>query len=184
MFEVKKKRRKRDDTSWRHSALNPTTNKTEIAALAFMSDESQDNCNFVLFKDLFKKDEIIFLVDKDSTNIDCIKKWFSKAIVLLCILHVLKFLRTLISTFSCGRGEKECNVRQIQAGTLFSYWRALQRKERRTNSRNCCEVLSNLLEIHLDASKNCFMYYPCREVCRQSFASKLFLQRIKNYEKF
>ena len=41
---------------------------------------------------------MIFLVDKDFTNLDTIKKWFSKAKILLCIFHVLKFIRTLTST--------------------------------------------------------------------------------------
>ena len=43
--------------------LNPTTNKTEIAAVALMSDESQENYDFLLskFKFLCRKEDMIFL---------------------------------------------------------------------------------------------------------------------------
>ena len=55
-FEVEKGRQKLAAFCY----MNPTTNKTEIAAVAFMSDESQDNSSFVLkkFKELSKKDDL------------------------------------------------------------------------------------------------------------------------------
>ena len=80
--------------------LNPLTDKTEVAALALVSTESEENFDFVLscFRSLNPVDEIVFLVDKDFTCIDSIKRTFPRATVLLCIFHVLKFVRSLFAT--------------------------------------------------------------------------------------
>ena len=45
-----------------------------------------------------ERNDYIFLVDKDFTGIETVRRIFSGAIVLLCTFHVLKFMRTLIST--------------------------------------------------------------------------------------
>ena len=80
--------------------LNPLTDKTEVAALALVSTESEENFDFVLscFRSLNPVDEIVFLVDKDFTCIDSIKRTFPRVTVLLCIFHVLKFVRSLFAT--------------------------------------------------------------------------------------
>ena len=103
-FEVEKGRNKLAAFCY----LNPTTNKTEIAALSMMSDETQENYDFVLskFKTLCRREDIMFLVDKDFTNIESIKKAFSEVTILLCVFYVLKYMRTLIST-AVTRVEKQ-----------------------------------------------------------------------------
>ena len=97
-FEVEKGRNKLVAFCY----LNPTTNKTEIAALSMMSDD------FVLskFKTLCRREDIMFFVDKDFTNIESIKKAFSEVTILLCVFYVLKYMRTLIST-AVTRVEKQ-----------------------------------------------------------------------------
>ena len=63
--------------------LNPTTNKTEIVALSMMLDETPENYDFALskFKTLCRRENIMFLVDKDFTNIESIKKAFSEVTI-------------------------------------------------------------------------------------------------------
>ena len=78
--------------------LDLTSHKTEVAAL--MSAEGEGNFNFVLIelKRLNERNDYIFLVDKYFTGIETIKRIFPVATVLLLVFHVLKFMKTLIST--------------------------------------------------------------------------------------
>ena len=81
--------------------LNLTTNKTEIAAIAYIADETASSLDFVFgnFSDLCNnsKDKM-FIVDKDFTQIGSIKKHFPMSIILLCQFHTLKYMRTLMAT--------------------------------------------------------------------------------------
>ena len=80
--------------------LDLTSHKTEVAAFALMSAEGEGNFNFVLIelKRLNERNDYIFLVDKYFTGIETIKRIFPVATVLLSVFHVLKFMKTLIST--------------------------------------------------------------------------------------
>ena len=44
------------------------------------------------------RDPPIIIVDKDFTEISCLKSVFVTSVVLLCVVHVLKYQRLLIST--------------------------------------------------------------------------------------
>ena len=89
--------------------MNPVTNKTEVASIALVSQESEENFDFVLslFRTLYSKDDFIFLVDKDFTCIASIKRAYPNSTVLLCIFHVIKFLRTLFATALTTKEKKE-----------------------------------------------------------------------------
>lgn len=80
--------------------LDLTCDRTEVAAFALVSAEGEGNFNFVLteLKGLNQRDDYIFLVDKDFTGIEAVKRTFPGATVLLCVFHVFKFMKTLIST--------------------------------------------------------------------------------------
>ena len=79
---------------------NPTTTKGEIASLSFMADETQKSLEFVFrsFRRLIVRDPPIIIVDKDFTEISCLKSVFVTSVVLLCIFHVLKYQKLLFST--------------------------------------------------------------------------------------
>ena len=85
------------------------TNKTEVAAISLLSQESEENFNFVLslFRSLYNKNDLIFLVDEDFTCIKSIKQAYPNSTVLLCIFHAIKFLRTLFATALATVEKKE-----------------------------------------------------------------------------
>ena len=81
--------------------LNPTTNKTEIAAIAYISDESSSSLDFVFrhFSNICCGNvEKIFIVDKDFTQLNSINVHFPDCLILLCQFHTLKFIHHLVST--------------------------------------------------------------------------------------
>ena len=80
--------------------LNPTTNKTEIAAIAYTADETAESLDFIFqnFSVLCANPDKIFIVDKDFTQLDSIKRHFPGCTVLLCQFHTLKYMRTLLAT--------------------------------------------------------------------------------------
>ena len=80
--------------------LDSHSNKTEIGAFGLIASESESNFNFILsqFKALNNRNDYIFLVDKDFNSIDCVKRIFTDAVVLLCVFHVLKFMKNLVAT--------------------------------------------------------------------------------------
>ena len=90
-----------DNAQYKVSAvvyLNPTTNKSEIASLSFISDESADNLRFVFtsFKKMTLHDPSVIIVDKDFNEIKLLKEIFPNAVILLCTFHVIKFLKVRI----------------------------------------------------------------------------------------
>ena len=80
--------------------LDTNSDRSEIAAYALMSEESGECFQFVLshLAKICCRQDLIFLVDKDFTEISSIRKVFPLSVVLLCIFHCLKFMRTLFST--------------------------------------------------------------------------------------
>ena len=80
--------------------LDTNSDKTEIAAFAMMSEESSTCFEFVLnhFSRISVRQDLIFIIDKDFTEMSSIRKVFPTAIVLLCIFHCLKYMRSLFAT--------------------------------------------------------------------------------------
>jgi len=72
--------------------LNPTTNRAELCAVAFLSDETAATfkSTFNFFKEMCTQRPSIFIVDKDFTEIGVLKIVFPDAAILLCTFHVIK----------------------------------------------------------------------------------------------
>ena len=88
--------------------LDPNTSKSEIAAFALMSDETAACFEIILnsFSRVCVRQDLIFLIDKDFTEISTLKNIFPSSTILLCIFHALKYMRCLIST-ALERQEKK-----------------------------------------------------------------------------
>ena len=82
------------------SYTNPVSNKGEIAMLIFLADEGAEALEFAFqsFKKATVQDPSCFMVDKDFTELLTIAKVFPNSTPLLCQFHVLKWLRSLVST--------------------------------------------------------------------------------------
>ena len=89
--------------------LNSATNKSEVAFMALLSDETKSNVTFALqsFKKICVQYNLIFMVDKDFGQIEALKAVFPAARILLCIFHVIKFLRNLIASAPVVVGKKD-----------------------------------------------------------------------------
>ena len=96
--------------------LDPNTNLSEIAAFSLLSQESAASFEFILstFAKLCVRQDLIFLIDKDFTEISSLRKIFPNSTVLLCIFHALKYIRNLVST---------ALVRQEQKVEIFSQFK-------------------------------------------------------------
>jgi len=79
--------------------LNPTTNRSELAAIAFLSEETATvfRAAFNLFKQMCSQPPSIFIVDKDFTEIAVLREVFIGATLLLCTFHVIKYIKNLIA---------------------------------------------------------------------------------------
>ena len=80
--------------------LNPTTNCSEISALAFLAEETAVNFRwtFQRFKEMCSESPAIFVVDKDFNDISVLRQVFPTAAILLCYFHVIKYVKNLIAT--------------------------------------------------------------------------------------
>ena len=80
--------------------LDTNLDKTGIAAFALISEESKECFEFVLehLSKICCRQDLTFIIDKDFTEMTSIKKVFPMSIILLCVFHCLKFMRTLFST--------------------------------------------------------------------------------------
>ena len=81
--------------------LNPTTNRAELEALAFLAEETADNfrSSFKYFKSMCAASPpSVFIVDKDFTEITVLKEVFIQSTILLCTFHVIKYVKNLIAT--------------------------------------------------------------------------------------
>ena len=79
---------------------NSVSDRGELAFLVFLSDETADSMEFAFksFKKSLLKCPKYVMVDKDFTELSTIAKVLPTALALICQFHVLKYLRTLIST--------------------------------------------------------------------------------------
>ena len=80
--------------------LDTNSDKTEIAAFAMMSQETESCFKFVLeeFSKICVRQDLIFLIDKDFTEMETLRKVFPSSMVLLCVFHTLKYMRNLFAT--------------------------------------------------------------------------------------
>ena len=61
------------------------------------------------FRRICTRDDYIFMVDKDFTNIDSLKEVLPQNLaILLCIFHVLKYVKSLFATAPVKVKKKEC----------------------------------------------------------------------------
>ena len=113
--------------------LDPNSMKTELAAFSFLSEESALCFEFILtsFSKICVCQDLIFLIDKDFTEISSLKKIFPISTVLLCIFHALKYMRTLIST-ALARQEKKTEIFGQFKTVLYSSTQEVFQKENET----------------------------------------------------
>ena len=88
--------------------MDPNTSKSEIAAFSVMAQETASSIEFVLsnFSKICVRQDLVFLVDKDFTEISTLKRIFPSSTVLLCIFHALKYIRSLVATALVKQEEK------------------------------------------------------------------------------
>ena len=80
--------------------LNETTGKGEVAQLSFHADETAET-----YKDIFQSlrsfcptDPPIVIVDKDFTEIECLRETCPSARIILCTFNVIKYMKGVIVT--------------------------------------------------------------------------------------
>lgn len=80
--------------------LNPTTNKSELCALSFISQETAQNFTdvFQCFKKICIQLPSVFILDKDFNEIAVLRKIFPNSRILLCKFHVIKYVKNLVAT--------------------------------------------------------------------------------------
>ena len=98
--------------------LNNTTGKGEVAQIAFHADESSQTYIdiFTAFKTMCNRDPPIILIDKDFTEIATVKKLFPTSTILLCVFHVLKWMKGVIRTAHRDKLESD-NKSQMEEKT-------------------------------------------------------------------
>ncbi|CAF1088511.1 unnamed protein product [Brachionus calyciflorus] len=86
-------------------------------AYCFMRNETLENLEF-FYKTFTEINDIenvqVVLVDKDLTNLDLIKTYFLNATILLCVFHVIKYLKTVISKLVIDVNSKNEFMKSIQ----------------------------------------------------------------------
>ena len=80
--------------------LNDVSGRGEVAQIAFMADEGSEVYKFIFssFKKSVQKDPPVIILDKDFNELYMIKEVFPGSTPLLCIFHVLKWMKGLIKT--------------------------------------------------------------------------------------
>ena len=79
---------------------NPVSNKGEVGQLNFLADEGGEALEFAFkaFKKTIVKDPRVIMLDKDFTELSTLAKVFPKTTTLLCQFHVMKYIKTIVST--------------------------------------------------------------------------------------
>ena len=116
------------NTGYKMSAfcyINPVSNSGEIAQLAFIADEGEEAFAFVFntFKKSCKKNPAAFIVDKDFSEIKMLNSVFPDSIVTLCLFHVLKWIKQLVST--ARREDGTMNVNLEKKDRIMTAFRGL-----------------------------------------------------------
>lgn len=105
--------------------LNPVTNKGEIAMLIFLTDEGADALEFAFstFKATNAHAPSYFMVDKDFNEVNTLNTVFPASSFLLCHFHVMKYMKSLISTAQAINGGT--NVDYEKKSEIMEDFRAL-----------------------------------------------------------
>ena len=85
-----------------------------VKVLTIKTAEGGDSLEFAFqsFQNSILNDPAYCMIDKDFTEISTIKKIFPNCIILLCIFHVLKYQKTLISTARCSSDVTRVDLRE------------------------------------------------------------------------
>ena len=72
--------------------LNSVTNKSEVAFMSLMCDETNQMMEFAIsrLKNICLRSSLIFVVDKDFGQLGVLSSIFPDASILLCIFHAIK----------------------------------------------------------------------------------------------
>ena len=148
--------------------LDSHSNKTEISAIALIANES--DCHFTFILSEFKKlnnnrNDYIFLVDKDFHNIDCLLKIFELSTVLLCVFHVLKFMKDLVAT-AVATVEMMGDIFEKFKSLVYCPSQALYGDQKQ-------EFLQSIKDIEVRCDKSCVSFHQyfiknwdsCAEMC-------------------
>ena len=121
--------------------LNPTTNKSEVAFMALLCDETNDTVEFALkkFKQICLRGTLIFVVDKDFGQLGVLSSVFPQARVLLCVFHAIKFIRTLLASAPELKEKKEELLDQFRA-VLYSNTEEVFNEEDKKFVKACGDV--------------------------------------------
>ena len=89
--------------------LDPKIKSSAAICLALVDRETKENLEFVFeeLKKIIGKKEMIFVCDKDFTEMDSIRKVFKNCRILLCRFHVVKYVKSIISTAVVDKVKKE-----------------------------------------------------------------------------
>ena len=100
---------------------HPVTGKGEVAQLAFIEDESKDVYSFVFqqLKQLLVDDPPIIIIDKDFTEIKSLETVFPHSLILLCLFHVLKYWKGMVSTAPVVQNVKN-NILELMRSMLYA----------------------------------------------------------------
>lgn len=106
--------------------LNPTNNRAELGALAFLAEETAVNFRsaFKFFKDMCAESPpSVFIVDKDFTEITVLKEVFTRSTILLCLFHLIKYAKNLLTT---ARVTVEINHDEFQSKSTLIRRRSMK----------------------------------------------------------
>ena len=100
---------------------HPVTGKGEVAQLGFIEDESKDVYLFVFhqLKQLLVDDPPIIIIDKDFTEIKSLEAVFPLSVVLLCLFHVLKYWKGMITTAPVEQNVKN-DILELMRSMLYA----------------------------------------------------------------
>ena len=119
---------------------NNLTGHGELVQLVFLADEGAESLHFAFqsFRRSLLNDPKFFMIDKDFTEIQTIKKVFVNSSILLCQFHVLKYMKTLVSTSRAASGSGE-KVDIEKKGTLMTSFRATLYAKTEVEAKDCCK---------------------------------------------
>ena len=113
-----------DSSGFKLSAVvyyHPITGKGEVAQMAFIEDESKDVYSFLFqqLKTLVIDDPPIIIIDKDFTELKSLETVFPLSVILLCLFHVLKYWKSMVSTASVELSVKD-KVLELMRSMLYA----------------------------------------------------------------
>ena len=151
---------------------NPVSSRGEVAFLAFIADECSDVQDFVFrsFKECTTFRPKYFMVDKDFNEIRTITKVFPESVYLLCQFHVLKHMKTILSTAraseeSCVKVDKELKDALMDS---FTKWMYALHEDKAGKCREEFYEFSQGLEVRIGFGSNAY-YTNLAEYVRKNW---------------